>query len=202
MKFTVKDIDLKIAAAAAEVEKAKEADRQDEIKKEDLRQQMAAAAEDGNLSLYRSLKDQISALDDAEFVRSTHLRKLGSGVTAEEVAAAWDNYVTDYDKRLRGNLADLEQKKAAFLDCYAALIGMQAEAIQTRERLSGYVKIDAEKLPMEFIPVKNEQFKAPTIDAMAAFYIHNRRDQSAAYLPLQDPETMRVIAVVMNHRSK
>lgn len=208
MKITVKEIEEKIEAAAAERERLKEESRAADKKKADLEKLATAAAEAGELENYRALKRQAADLDEESFVRTAQLKKLSNPVNTEEVFSAWRGYVDLFNKALKARLIEAEKKMNAFLDEYEAAINLQAEALAVRERLARYLGEEYDKNPeakgfiMDYIPTVSAWERSPVNDAVAAFYLSQRKTAREPGNFLLDPVTHKVVSVVANHKSK
>lgn len=205
MKITVKDIDEKVAAAAAERDRLKAESREADAKKAELEKLATAAAEEGRLENYRALKKQAAAIEEESFVRSAQLGKLGQPVPEKEVFDAWADYVSVYNKSLSARLAEAEKKMNAYLDEYETAVALQNEALAVRERLAGYLGHDTGKEPsgfiMDYIPSEAKPERPPVKEDKAAFYLSQRRAERQPGNLFPDPVTQRVISVVFNHRS-
>lgn len=208
MKITVKEIDEKIAAANAERERLKAESRETDKKKAELESMATAAAEAGELENYRALKRQAANLEEESFVRTAQMKKLSDPANEEEVFSAWRGYVDAFNKALKSRLIEAEKKMNAFLDEYEAAINLQTEALIVRERLAGYLgkeyaeKPEGKGFVMDYIPTEPVRERAPVNDAVAAFYLSQRkatREPGSLYM---DPVTSKVASVVINHRSK
>lgn len=207
-KITVKEIDAKVAAAAAERDRLKAESRAADSKKTELDRLATAAAEDGRLEDYRALKKQAEAIEEESYVRSAQLSKLNQPIPEKDVFDAWADYVTTYNKALAARLAEAEKKMNAYLDEYEAAINLQNEALAVRERLAGHLGQDLDgpgKEPqgfvMDFIPSAVNPIRPPVKEDRAAFYISQRRAERQPGNLFPDPVTQRVISVVFNHRS-
>lgn len=199
MKTTIKAVDEKVRSAAEAAAQLEEEANRASIETKDLQEQATAAAEAGDLERYRALKKQILELEEASFVRRSQLKKKTEGVTPEEVLTAWDGYVGDFNKKMASRLADLEQKKKALLDAYSAAVELQAEGLEIRERLAGYIKADPQGFAMDVIPSTNPVMRMPSNDALCAFYLTETWDRSTAN-PWLDAKTQRVATIVNHHK--
>lgn len=207
-KITVKDIDEKVAAAAAERDRLKAESREADSKKGELERLATAAAEEGRLEDYRALKRQATAIEEESFVRAAQLGKLKQPVEEKDVFDAWADYAAAYNKALAARLSEAEKKMNAYLDEYEAAVKLQNEALAVRERLAKYLGQDITgpgKEPqgfiMDFIPTAPMMQRPPVNDAVAAFFLSQRKaDRQPGNFSL-DPVTNRVVSVVFNHRS-
>ena len=197
---SITDIDLMVKSAAENAARIEAETETAEKEKASLMAQANAAAEAGDLPLYRKLKAQVDALDDAAFVRAAQLKKLSRGVSESDVRGAWSNYAADHDKTLASMLSDLEKKKAAFLDAYKACMDKQRDALVVRERLAGYIESDPASFGMQFIPFAASPYRMPVTDATAAFYMSERRNKAVP--PTNDAMMNEIISVVQNHKSR
>ena len=206
MKITVETIDAKVKAAAdarAELEKAKE---QAFKEKQELTRKAEAAAEDGNVDLYYQYTQDAGRVDAAAHVREVQLRKKDQPVTEPEVTAAWADFVAGYNKNLAAGLVRLEKAKDALLSEYEALVDLQGDALEIRERLAGYVDQKAleSSFPMEYIPAKNgldiggvkNYFGS---DPFVCFFLAYR---SLGNPTLEDPTLGRVNSIVHRHQAR
>lgn len=206
MKISVADIDKKVADAAEKKNQLKAESKQADSRKLDLDKQSTAAAEAGDLELYRALKKQAASIEEESFVRAAQLGKLQNPVSEDEVLSAWKDYTTTYNKTMSAHLAELEKKKNAFLDEYETLVKMQGEALVIRERLAGYLgeefaKTVDSRMGMEVIPF-NPQFERPPVtDYMASFYLSQRKGERREGYLMVDPVTERVVSVVANRKA-
>lgn len=207
-KITVKDIDARVAADAAERDRLKAESREADSKRAELEKMATAAAESGRLEDYRAIKRQAAAIEEEAFVRAAQIGKLSQNVPEQDVFDAWANYVTVYNKSLSERLAEAEKKMNAYLDEYEAALNLQNEALAVRERLAGYLGQDLDgtgKEPkgflMKFVPTAPMMQRPPVNDAVAAFYLSQRKAERQPGVLTFDPVTSRVISVVFNHRA-
>ena len=208
MKITVETIDAKVKAAAearAELEKAKE---QAFKEKQELTRKADAAAEDGNVDLYYQYTQDAGRVDAAAHVREVQLRKKDQPVTEPEVKAAWADFVAGYNKNLADGLTRLEKARDALLSEYEALVDLQGDALEIRERLAGYINEPTgdlcDSFPMEYIPAKNGLDAGGVrsffgSDPFVCFFLAYR---SLGNPTLDDPTLGRVLSIVQRHRAR
>ena len=138
----IQELERKVEAAAEAARKNAEADRRDELDKAKLQEQMNAAAEAGDLPLYRKLKEQITEIEDAGVVRRAHFKKISASVTKEEVTGAWGAFASDYGKQLSSKKAAFEKHMKAAEDAYREMVECQHNAFAQRQKLAGYIGLD------------------------------------------------------------
>lgn len=122
------------------------------------------AAAVGDVDEYKRHKGEH---DDAEARAHVARSQLAHSamIDREEVAKAWGKYAADYSKELNNKLAAYRKQREKLLASFWELIELQADALETRKKLGGFVGIEqagamssgvdelAKFLPMEFIPL-------------------------------------------------
>ena len=196
----------KKAALAAEVENL-------------LRQESAldaearAAADVGDVEGYLSKKEEKDKVSATLFVKRNFLDKMTNAVTKDDSRSAWENYVADYNKRMKAAYSDFKAEKAKLCEMYSGMVDLQREALEVRERLADLVGDKIDSYRMEFIPVKDASSRASLrlggvnfCDPDAAFYLSNYVEKTGARLFVvngeRDPEEHRITSVVIVHNSR
>lgn len=176
--------------------------------------EIAAAAEAGDVALYKANK---AAKDDVAIslhVKRTRADKLSKPVTKEDAFAAWDNYVGGHNKKLKKALADFAAERDKFNAMYAALVDLQNEACVAREHLAAAVDVDPDSFKMDTIPCASgletlgllslggSNIKDPDANYYLACYSRKTgRNLLALYGGGREPETLKVTRVVHMKRS-
>lgn len=120
----------------------------------DLEQREAAAnekaqtaAEAGDVEAYKAASSEALEIGTQLVVARAQHKKLGSGdaiVTQEDAAAAWKDFAGDYNRKFDKLYADLEKKRSDLLAVYRALLDLQYDALEKRDRLAGYAGIKSD----------------------------------------------------------
>ena len=105
------------------------------------------AAEAGELEAYKAASSEAQEIVTQLIVARAQHKKLGSGdaiVTQEDAAAAWKDFAGDYDRKFDKLYAELEKKRSDLLSTYRALLDLQYDALEKRDRLAGYAGIKSD----------------------------------------------------------
>lgn len=131
--------------------------------KERLEKEADAAAQGGELSLYREKRDAAQLATDTLFVRSKQIEKLSVLRTEVEAKAAWKEYADGYNKTFAKSWAAYEKARQDLCAAFLEIVNAQNEALRMRAKCaecagipddgkgfspSGYDRI----LPMNLIP--------------------------------------------------
>ena len=143
-------------ALAEEVAKLKDA-------KELQEAQAEAAALQGDIPLYRKIRDEAKETADTLFVREKQLEKLTIRKTEKEARDAWEEYAEDYNKKFVKAWASYEAARSNLYAAFMALVKDQAEAFEIREKCAAIAGIDLglrpgnaldSRFPLKTIPDK------------------------------------------------
>lgn len=146
MKITIEELDKQ---ASDRIKKRKElklhiADL--EQREEALKEKAQEAAEAGSVVAYKSLSSEVIDIQTELIVARAQDKKLGSSdaiVTGEEADAAWKDFTGGYNRQFDKLYAELEKKRSDLLAVYSALIDLQYDAFEKRERLARYAGVNA-----------------------------------------------------------
>lgn len=154
MMITVNELDQRVVDAAAAREKMEREKKDRAAKKEALAQEAEAYAEANDVDGYLRCKQQIERLDAIDHVIDVQLRKSPQIASNDEIRAAWNDYASEYNRKMVAGLASLEKTRKELLRVYGELYEAQKSALAIRGRLEQYAAdehvLDS-ATPMEFI---------------------------------------------------
>lgn len=209
------------------IEKINELIAQNKKKKEELTAEVDAllfqeaaldaearsAADSGDVELYLAKMEEKDKVSKTLFVKRNYLDKHAFGVTKEDSRAAWENYVSGYNKRMQKALADFNAEKAKLCGMYSAMVDLQREALAVREHLSETVGENKDSYMMEFIPVRNAQSNGnlrlgglnccdPDANYYLSAYVERNNVSLVPLTGVRDPEEERITSVVVLRKSR
>lgn len=180
----------------------------------ELDAEIAAAAEAGDVELYKVKKAEKDDVAIALHVKRARADKLSKPATKEDAFAAWDNYVGGHNKKLKKAVAEFEAEREKFNAMYAALVDLQNDACVVRERLAAAVDVDPDSFKMDTIPCATGvsalgllnlggiSSKDPDANYYLACYSRKTgHDFVSLYDGRQEPEAFKVARVVHMKRS-
>lgn len=137
--MTIKEIENQMKATNEAREQMKHTKLDNENLARKYREDADAAAIAGDIARYKELK---ALADDAEAVAYVCGKQLEveqkPPVTVDQTIEAWNEYVSDYNRKLAAKLRKFEAAKATMLKEYADAVVLQGEACEMRERLARY----------------------------------------------------------------
>lgn len=218
--MTIKEIENLVKVRNEAREQAIRKKQENETKAEQYRIDADEAATAGDLERYKELKALAEDAEAVAYVCGKQL-EIEHPVTLEQTRKAWDDYVSDYKKKLSAKLKRFEAAKVEMLKEYAGAVVLQGEACEVRERLARYcgmtlgpAVIGTDKrlddtFQMEYIPcngsnvLKNDVVVtisgSPIKDPDAVFYLASL--QLEPQVLTNDPRQRALTFVVKNHRA-
>ena len=218
--MTIKEIENLVKVKNEAREQAIRKKQENETKAEQYRIDADEAATAGDLERYKELKALAEDAEAVAYVCGKQL-EIEHPVTLEQTRKAWDDYVSDYKKKLSAKLKRFEAAKVEMLKEYAGAVVLQGEACEVRERLARYcgmtlgpAAIGADKrlddtFQMEYIPcngsnvLKNDVVVtisgSPIKDPDAVYYLASL--QLEPQVLTNDPRQRALTFVVKNHRA-
>lgn len=164
----IKDIDKKYQDSLSEHQRLIEDEAKAKRRAEQYRDEAEEAALAENVDLYESLQAKASHEEAVAYVLSKRIENNNvKRLDEAEVLEAWEDYASDYDKKLMDGWKQFNETKKKLLHQYAELVDMQYEACATRKRLAGYIASDVKRFEMNFIPCLNENV------SFAGMYVHD-----------------------------
>lgn len=172
--------------------------------------EMNAAADAGEVETYRSLMKEKEDVEIALIVKRRQKNNYRPSVNEAVAQAAWSDYVSGHNRKLKKSLAEFEAEKAKLLSMYSELINMQSDACSVRERIGSAVGLPDEAFPMEYIPLlagANEfgalrlsSFACADPDACYYLACYAAKNKVNYALPRPNPEMARVYNVVISKK--
>ena len=211
--MTIKEFD-KLIEEDKKKKEALSAEVEELVRQEcQLNAEAMTAANAGDVDTYiakKAAKDKVSA---TLFVKRKCLDRLGDAVTKEDSRAAWKDYASDYNKRMKKALADFNAEKAKLCKMYSDMVDLQRDALATRERLAVTVDDDKNAYTMEFIPVRDGNdcgsigmsavgYKDPDAIYYLSDYAQRNNKNFVPIFGEFDPEYIKITSVVINHNSR
>lgn len=102
--------------------------------KERLEGEAEAAAQEGNIPLYREKRDAAQLAGDTLFVRSKQAEKLKILATEDEAKAAWKDYAESYNKGFAKSWATYEKARRDLCAAFLEIVNAQNEALRMRAK--------------------------------------------------------------------
>lgn len=180
------------------------------------------AAENGDVEAYKAASSEALEIGTQLVVARAQHKKLGSGdaiVTQEDAAAAWKDFAGDYDRKFDKLYAELEKKRSDLLSTYRALLDLQYDALEKRDRLAGYAGIKSDGFigsnPLDnhfscrYLPESSKYERShingiAATDAEAVYYVAclAEEKQLAGLEFMQSKDVERVRDIVVRHSTK
>lgn len=218
--MTIKDIEKQVENAKKTREELIKNQSESEEQAKNYRAKADAAAIAGDVAAYKEFK---ALADDAEAMAYVCGKQLDAenNITLGQTREAWEDYVSDYKRKLAGKLKKFEAAKDEMLKAYADAVVLQGEACETRERLANLCgmtlgpvavgiddRLDA-TYPMDYIPCKSGSMMDN--DAVVSIVGSSIKDPDAVYylaslhlknmILTNDPRQQALACVVKNHRA-
>lgn len=102
--------------------------------KERLEGEAEAAAQEGNIPLYREKREEAQLAGDTLFVRSKQAEKLKILATEDEAKAAWKDYAESYNKTFAKSWAAYEKARRDLCASFLEIVNAQNEALRMRAK--------------------------------------------------------------------
>lgn len=102
--------------------------------KERLEGEAEAAAQEGNIPLYREKRDAAQLKADTIFVRNKQAEKLKVLATEAEAKAAWKDYAESYNKAFAKSWAAYEKARRDLCAAFLEIVNAQNEALRMRAK--------------------------------------------------------------------
>ena len=157
--------------------KASKADLEKEVAKlkadkERLEKEADAAAQEGNIPLYREKRDAAQLATDTLFVRNKQAEKLKILATEDEAKAAWKEYAESYNKAFAKSWATYEKARRDLCAAFLEIVNAQNEALRMRVKCAECAGIPEDgkayspsgydrSLPMKLIPDERDNLHKP-----------------------------------------
>lgn len=223
MKLTIEELDRQAKERTAKKEELTTKIADLEQRETAAKGNAETAAENGDVEAYKAASSEALEIGTQLVVARAQHKKLGSGdaiVTQEDAAAAWKDFAGDYNRKFGKLYADLEKKRSDLLSTYRALLDLQYDALEKRERLADYAGIKYNGVnignrpldnhfPCRYLPesCKYERSHINGIaatDAEAVYYVAclAEEKQLAGLEFMQSKDVERVRDIVVQHRTK
>ena len=213
MKMTVEKFDEMINKEKSEIESMRAEISRLLQREAELNAEMNAAAESGNVELFKAKKAEKDDVSASIYVKRSCLDKAKGTDHRAEAVEAWNTFAAEYNKKLKNALADIGKQKERLCSLYSDAVDLQNAALTIRERLADAVGMDSKtKFNMDFIPCAAgiEAFGLLSLsgvsvkDPDAVYYLscYSQRNQKrlVAYSEVE-PEVDRIFKVVAAHHS-
>ena len=140
--MTLKDIETRINSSNDKYNKLAVEKAAEDKKAEDYEAAALKAAQDNDLDAYRRNRDLANEARDRSFVLGAQLNKRNNGVSDDEILAAYDDYLRDYEKRFKAFKKRLDDVRSDYGKIIMEGIDLQNEALRTREKVGKMISSD------------------------------------------------------------
>ena len=144
MKITIEELDKQAMDRIKKRDELRQRIADLEKREEVLKAKAQEAAEAGSLVAYKSASSEVIDVETELIVVRAQYKKIGNSdaiVTREEADAAWKDFTGGYNRLFDKLYAELEKKRSDLLAAYSALIDLQYDAFEKRERLARYAGV-------------------------------------------------------------
>ena len=140
--------------------------------KERLEGEAEAAAQEGNIPLYREKRDAAQLKADTIFVRNKQAEKLKILATEAEAKAAWKDYAESYNKAFAKSWGAYEKARRDLCAAFLEIVNAQNEALRMRAKCAECAGIPDDRgflqpsaydriLHMNMIPDEQKKLQRP-----------------------------------------
>lgn len=134
-----------------------------EKKKADLEAEQKAAAIAGDFGKFRALKEQETDTDLDIYVKQAMLEKAAEPISREDARAAWDEYSTLMQKKVKDADAEYLKLRAQLAKAYMAKMDLYVEVCRKRQQMGKLIGLNNIPVSQVDLPDKLGQFAFPFI---------------------------------------